>query len=62
MITVLFLCFWEVRMDNSIQVNDQYAAIQLIKILFERGLINKATYINVLKNYDTPDSHISQVA
>lgn len=62
MITVLFLCFWEVRMDNNIQVNDQYAAIQLIKILFERGLINKATYINVLKNYDTPDSHISHVA
>ncbi|HZJ78508.1 MAG TPA: hypothetical protein VFD52_06910 [Clostridia bacterium] len=49
-------------MDNNIQVNDQYAAIQLIKILFERGLINKATYINVLKNYDTPDSHISHVA
>ena len=36
------------------QINNQYAALVLIEILFEKGLINKATYDNIQKNYNKP--------
>ena len=33
------------------QINNQYAALVLIEILHEKGLINKATYDNIKNNY-----------
>jgi hypothetical protein len=33
------------------QINNQYAALVLIDILYQRGLINKATYENIQKQY-----------
>jgi hypothetical protein len=33
------------------QINNQYAALVLIDILYEKGLINKATYENIQKQY-----------
>lgn len=48
------------------KIDNQYAAILLIEILYEKGLINKATYQNVMKYKKTQleksDSHISQAA
>lgn len=42
-----------------------FAAIMLIEILYERGLVNEATYNNVKKfqksQFDMRDSHISQI-
>lgn len=34
---------------EKIQIDNHFAAIKLIEILFERGLINQTTYINILK-------------
>ncbi|MEY8311527.1 hypothetical protein AALA61_05960 [Oscillospiraceae bacterium 42-9] len=36
-------------MEHNIHINNEYAAILLIEILFEKGLVNKLTYINVKK-------------
>ena len=48
------------------KVDNQYAAFLLIEILYEKGIINKATYNIVVKykktHCDGADSHISQVA
>ncbi|MDD3833675.1 MAG: hypothetical protein PHR18_07245 [Oscillospiraceae bacterium] len=33
------------------QINNEYAALVLIEILYEKGLINKATYDNIQNNY-----------
>lgn len=42
------------------------AAIVLIEILYDRGIVNEATYKNVVKKYrsqcEEADSHISQMA
>jgi len=38
------------------QINNEYAALVLIEILYEKGLINKATYDNIQKNYKPPDT------
>ena len=38
------------------QINNEYAALVLIDILFERGLINKATYENIQNNYKPPET------
>ena len=38
------------------QIDNEYAALVLIKILFEKGLINKATYNNIQNNYKLPET------
>ena len=37
-----------------LKINKEYAALVLIDILFEKGLINKATYDNIQNNYNKP--------
>lgn len=34
-------------MAHNIKIDNEYVAILLIEILFEKGLVNKQTYINV---------------
>lgn len=36
-------------MAHNIKIGNEYVAILLIEILFEKGLVNKQTYINVRK-------------
>ncbi len=36
-------------MAHNIRIDNEYVAILLIEILFEKGLVNKQTYINVRK-------------
>ena len=38
------------------QINNEYAALVLIEILYEKGLINKATYDNIQHKYNTPQN------
>lgn len=45
-------------MTNDIKIDNMYAAFALIEILFEKGLINNETYINVNNKYK---SHILQL-
>lgn len=33
----------------KIQVDNYYAAIKLIEILYEKGLLNQTTYFNIIK-------------
>ncbi len=33
-------------MTPNIKIDNEYAAVLLIEILFEKGLVNKQTYIN----------------
>lgn len=44
---------------NKIEMNKEYVAAMLIEILFEKGLVNKETYMNIYKHYNL---HISQAA
>lgn len=44
-------------MDSMIEINQEYTAALLIEILFEKGLINQCTYVNVKKHIN---SHILQ--
>ena len=44
---------------DDINIDHTHTAILLIEILFEKGLINKETYINVKKKYQL---HISQTS
>jgi len=44
------------------KINDEYAALMLIEILYEKRLVNKSTYENVQKQYNTDNLHISQAA
>lgn len=46
-------------MENHIKIDDRYAALLLIEILFEKGIINRQTYFNAQKRLE---SHISQAA
>jgi hypothetical protein len=46
-------------MEYKIQVENEYVAVLLIEILFEKGLVNRQTYINAKKRLN---SHISQTA
>lgn len=46
-------------MEYSIQIDNEYVAVFLIEILFEKGLVNRQTYINAKKRLN---SHISQTA
>ena len=42
---------------NEIKVDKNVAALKLIEILLEKGMINQATYTNIVKH---ANSHISQ--
>lgn len=44
---------------KGIKVDDYVAALKLIEILLEKGLINQATYTNIMKHSNL---HISQAA
>ena len=44
---------------NEIKVDKNVAALKLIEILLEKGMINQATYTNIVKH---ENSHISQAA
>ena len=48
------------------KIDNTYAAFVLIEILYDRGIVNEATYNNVKKKYQSQcegaDSHISQIA
>lgn len=46
-------------MIPQIEIDNEYAAVLLIEILFEKGLVNQQTYINAKKRLN---SHISQAA
>ena len=36
-------------MGYNIQIDNEYVAVLLIEILFEKGLVNRQTYINAKK-------------
>lgn len=44
---------------NEIKVDKNVAALKLIEILLEKGMINQVTYTNIVKH---ANSHISQAA
>lgn len=44
-------------MVQKIKIDNEYTAILLIEILFEKGLVNKQTYVNAKRRLDL---HISQ--
>ena len=44
---------------DKIRIDKEYVADMLIELLFEKGLVNKETYMNIYKHYNL---HISQVA
>ena len=44
---------------NEIKIDKNVAAMKLIEILLEKGMINQATYTNIMKHRN---SHISQAA
>lgn len=46
-------------MNYNIEIDNRYVALFLIEILFEKGLVNKQTYINTRKRLE---SHISHAA
>lgn len=44
-------------MVQNIKIDNEYMAVFLIEILFEKGLVNRQTFINLRKRLN---SHISQ--
>ncbi|MDO5337541.1 MAG: hypothetical protein Q4E89_08805 [Eubacteriales bacterium] len=44
---------------KEIRIDDYIAALKLIEILLEKGMINQATYTNIMKHSNL---HISQAA
>lgn len=44
---------------DDVNIDTLFAAIKMIEILLQMGLINHATYTNIMRN---ADSHISQSA
>ena len=44
---------------NEIKVDKNVAALKLIEILLEKGMINQGTYTNIVKH---ANSHCSQAA
>ena len=44
---------------DKMEIDKEYVAAILIELLFEKGLVNKETYMNVYKHYNL---HISQAA
>ena len=64
---VTFVVFHYPMADlEYMEIEREYAALMLIEILFEERLVNKATYDNAKKYYQSQnrkaDSHISQIA
>ena len=47
-----------VNMDE-VKIDNHFAALKIIEILHQTGLINHATYANIMRN---ENSHISQAA
>lgn len=49
-------------MEVDMKIDNTYAAVILIEILYERGIVNETTYNNVVKEYKTQceecNSHI----
>jgi hypothetical protein len=45
---------------NMHQISNQYAALVLIEILYEKGLINKATYENIMKSQKPQTAEIRE--
>ena len=58
LLPLVFLSKEGIRMDK-IRIDKEYVAAMLIELLFEKGLVNKETYMNIYKHYNL---HISQVA
>ena len=54
------------KTEEKMRIDNTYAAIMLIEILYNKGIVNEATYHNVKKRYQSQcegaDSHISQKA
>ena len=54
------------KAEVNMRIDNTYAAMVLIEILYDKGLVNEATYHNVKKKYQSQceeaDSHISQMA
>jgi hypothetical protein len=46
-----FIMKESVKMNSKRQIDDRFAALILIEILFEKRLINKTTYINIQRKY-----------
>ena len=44
---------------EQIKIDKEYVATILIELLFEKGIVNKETYMNIYKHYNL---HISQAA
>ena len=42
---------------DKIKIDRYFAALKMVEILFQKGLINQATYANIMRNRN---SHISQ--
>ena len=47
-----------VNMDE-VKIDNHFAALKMIEVLLQMGLINHATYANIMRN---ENSHISQAA
>lgn len=58
--------YFFVKVEVNMRIDNTYAAIMLIEILYDKGIVNEATYHNVKKKYqsqcETANSHISQRA
>lgn len=48
--------------NNKLKLDEHFAALSLIEILFEQGLINKATMKAVREYVQKQNSHNSQAA
>ena len=44
---------------DEVKIDNHFAALKIIEILHQTGLINHATYANIMRN---ENSHISQAA
>lgn len=44
---------------GEVKINNHFAALKMIETLHQMGLINHATYANIMRN---ENSHISQAA
>lgn len=44
---------------DEVKIDNYFAALKMIEILHQTGLINHATYANIMRN---ENSHISQAA
>lgn len=44
---------------DEVKIDNHFAALKMIEILHQSGLINHATYANIIRN---ENSHISQAA